>query len=173
MANPLHGRRDEMLDTFLLRPEPRTKPTAILRVADLYSGGAITRAVEAEDSLALSYRHDPSDRMIMLDFDTIPDFEVLTATLPPVEMSDAHAEARENVLRFLRVRRPWVFVLMGGDDETLWRMQDWTDRLGYRINRVHDGAAIIGTLGRELPPSGTDHTEGESLVMRLVRVSTE
>ena len=25
MANPLHGRRDEMLDTFLLRPEPRTQ----------------------------------------------------------------------------------------------------------------------------------------------------
>lgn len=72
-------------------------------------------------------------------------------------------------MRFLRVRRPWVFVMMGGDDETLWRTQDWTNRLGYWINRVHGGAAIIGTLGRELP----SEDEGESLVMRLVRASAE
>jgi hypothetical protein len=159
-TNPLYGRQDEMLDTFLLRPVS-TQPTATPRVADLYSGGAITEAVQRE-GLDLVYRHDPGDQA-MPDFDAIPDFEVLTATLP----QDSLVEARERVIRFLRVRRPWVFVLVGGDDETLWRIQDWTDRLGYRINRVH--AAIIGTLGRELPSDA----EGESLVMRLVRASVE
>lgn len=92
-TNPLYGRRDEMLDTFLLRPQPRSQPTGGLRVADLYSGGPITRAVEQEN-LDIVYRHDPSDRMITLDFGGIPDFEILTATLPPTETPDALAEAR-------------------------------------------------------------------------------
>ena len=166
MTNPLYGRRDEMLDAFLLRPEPLTHPSAILRVADLYSGGPITRAIERE-SLALVYRHDPNDTT-RPDFDTIPDFEILTVTLPPAEPpDDALVEARDRVLRFLRVRRPWVFILIGGDEPPP-SFREWTDALGYWLNRVH-GRATIGTLGRDLP----NQAKGDSLVMRLVRACVE
>ena len=110
-----------------------------------------------------------------LNFDRIPDFDFLTVTLP----SGAEGNAFAYALRFLRVRRPWAFILASeerdGDGEFLWRVQDKTWRLGYEINRTNTGnglSLVIGTLGRDLPPSSGDPLR-ESLVERLVRLCTE
>jgi hypothetical protein len=166
--NPLHGRFDEMLDTFLLKPE--STPSATYRVADLYSGtGEISEAVR-EVGLDVVWRHQPDDRDNP-DFAQIPDFDILTATLP-----DDQRAGLERALRFLRVRRPWAFVLVGEEEdaEFLWRLQDKTHRLGYEINRTSgDGLAfLIGTLGRDLPVPSDDPLR-ESLIESLVRICAD
>ena len=155
-----------MLDTFLLKPESKAPASATYRVADLYSGtGQISVAIR-EAGLDVVYQHDPNDDKNP-DFSDIPAFDILTATLP-----DNKSSALGRTLRFLRVRRPWAFLLVGDEEdaEFLWRLQDRTYRLGYEINRTNrDGLSfLIGTLGRDMPIN-----DDESLIDRLVRLCGE
>ena len=106
--NELHGKFNEMLYGFLLRPESQTPAPATPRVADLYSGtGEISRAIRDRVGLDVVYAHDPDDTRNP-NFKQIPDFDLLTATMP--DTSERRKDALSYSLRYLRVRRPWVFV---------------------------------------------------------------
>ena len=173
--NPLYGRFNEMLYGFLLKPEQENPPSATLRVADLYPNtGELSIAVQ-DAGLDVVCAHEPNGNG-KINFDCIPDFDFLIATLP----SGAEHDALAYALRFLRVRRPWAFMLASEDrdgdgGEFLWRVQDKTWRLGYEINRTNTGnglSLVVGTLGRDLPPSSGDPLQ-ESLVERLVRLCAE
>ena len=149
--NPLYGRFDEMLHGFLLKPEQKSPPSATLRVADLYSGTSEISTAAREVGLDVTYEHDPDDHRNP-DFDLVPAFDILTATLP----SRQRADALDRILRFLRVRRPWAFLLVDtkDDNQFLLKLQDKTDRLGYRINRTSESGLlsfVVGTLGQDLP----------------------
>ena len=153
---------NEILYKFLLRP--KSPPSATLRVASLYSGGRIHAAVQ-ELGLDVVWEHHPTD-MRRPDFEEIPPIDFLVATVP-----DDQKAAIDYVLRYLRVRRPWVFLLVREDEdaELLWRVQDETHRLGYVVNRTVRGGMsfLVGTLGQDLPDQDG---KGESLVGRLIRV---
>ena len=151
---------NEILYKFLLRPE--SPPSDTLRVASLYAGGRISSVVEELD-LDVVWEHQPTDTALP-DFEKIPYIDFLVATVP-----DDQKAGIDYVLRYLRVRRPWVFLLVreNGDATLLWRVQERTARLGYVVNRTVRGGCsfLVGTLGQDLP----DQTEGESLVERLIR----
>ena len=163
--NPMHGRFDKMLYQFLLRPE--SPPSDTLRVASLYAGGRIHSAVK-EFGLDVVWEHQPTDTG-RPDFEKIPYIDFLVATVP-----DDQRAGIDYVLRYLRVRRPWVFLLVRekGDAELLWRVQDETHRLGYVVNRTVQGGMsfLVGVLGQDLP----DQTgEGESLIGGLIKKCAE
>lgn len=175
--NPSSGGFDNVLRSFLLKPEPKSPPSATrYRVADLYSGtGELSTAVR-DAGLDVVYQHDPDDNG-KLNFDNIPDFDFLTANMPDTD--ERRKDALALALRFLRVRRPWAFVFAGeerdGDSEFLWHVQDKTWRLGYEINRTNTGnglSLVIGMLGQDLPTPSGDPLR-ESLIERLVRLCAE
>ena len=79
--NPLHGRFNDMLHSFLLKPEQEPSPSATLRVADLYPNTGELSQVVRDAGLDVVYAHEP-DSSGKLNFDRIPDFDFLTVTLP-------------------------------------------------------------------------------------------
>lgn len=155
---------DKTLYQFLLRPS--SPPSDILRVASLYHGGAVSAAVE-ELGFEFVWEHYPSDTGPP-NFDNVPFIDFLVATIP-----DPQGDAIDLVMRYLRVRRPWVFLLVREDEDAtlLWRMQEGTHRLGYFVSRNVSGGMsfLVGTLGEDLP----DQTGGESLVGRIIRECAE
>ena len=133
----------------------------VLRVADLYCGdGTLGRAARsaglevvcAEEPDAQARRDANGVRVEpvrrRLDFDRIPAFNILLASVSP-------AGAFDHALRFIRVRRPQAFVLMGrGDDAFLRAVREKTRRLGYEV-RARD--VVVGGGGGaefryEFPP---------------------
>ena len=159
---------NEILYKFLLRPE--SPPSDTLRVASLYSGGRIHAAVKGL-GLDVVWEHQPTDTR-RPDFEQIPPIDFLVATVP-----DDQKAAIDYVLRYLRVRRPWVFLLVREDEDAglLWRMQDETHQLGYVVNRTVQGGCsfLVGTLGQDLPDQTGGMGKGESLVGRLIRECAE
>ena len=146
----------------LLRPTP--PPTsATLRVADLYSGdGRLGRATQ-DAGFDVVYRAEPESATEVFDFADIPPFDIVTSNMPDADSE--RGDALEFVLRFLRVRRPDTFLLMGtgwATDGVVFTklVQDETRRLGYRVSKtVLEGETrhgfIVGILGLArvfLPP---------------------
>ena len=146
---------------FLMGPE--SPPADILRVASLYHGGRVSAVVE-DLGLNLVWKHLPSDTGLP-GFEKIPPIDLLVATIP-----DEQRVAISLVMRYLRLRRPWVFLLVREHEafELLWGMQEETARLGYVVNRsVHDGMSfLVGTLGQDFP---AQTGEGENLIGRIIR----
>ena len=163
--HPLGEEFNEILYKFLLRPE--SPPSGTLRVASLYHGGRVSSAVK---SLGLDFvwKHQPSDKSLP-DFDEIPFIDLLISSVP-----DPQKEAIDYVLRYLRVRRPWVFLLVREDEDAtlLWRMQDRTARLGYVVNRTVRGGMsfLVGTLGQDLP---NQDGRGKSLIGQIIEECAE
>ena len=147
-----HLPRDEFADitSALFRPLPPPQ-SATLRVADLYCGdGELGRATK-DAGLEVVYTRDPDSVTEHLDFEEIPPFDFLTATMPSTP--DGREQAFGFVLRFLRVRRPETFLLMSehlnGDGAGFIRVvRSKTRRLGYRVNPAKNGHDfVIGLLG--------------------------
>ena len=138
----------------VFRPAP-PPPSDTVRVADLYCGtGELSLAAQAV-GLSVVYAEEPDIRVRQeyasrmgftpdgcvenISFDRIPPFDVLTASLPePLGQEQAFSR----VLRFLRIRRPEAFMLMGektttvpnnGAAEFLQLIRDKTRRLGYQV----------------------------------------
>ena len=144
---------DDIIDA-LLRPTP-PPPSATLRVADLYSGdGRLGRAAEGA-GFDVVYRSEPDSARGLLDFDDIPPFDIVTANMPDAD--NEREDALEFVLRFLRVRRPETFLMMGtgwATDGVVFTklVKDKTRRLGYLVSKtVREGETrhgfIVGILG--------------------------
>ena len=149
---------DEALDDTvdaLLRPIP-PPPSATLRVADLYCGdgelgqfGQLGQAAKAA-GLDVVYRREPESPTEHLDFELIPSFDFLTASMP--DTSGGREDAIDFVLRFLRVRRPAAFLLMtknlnGGGKGFLRSVRGKTNRLGYRVNQRRSERARLRRRG--------------------------
>lgn len=158
--NPPPDSFDRTLYQFLLRPA--SPPSDTLRVASLHHGGKVSKAVEGL-GFDFVWEHYPSDTGPP-NFDNVPFIDFLIATIP-----DPQDKAIDLVIRYLRVRRPWVFLLVreGEDATLLWRMQESTSRLGYFVSRTVQGGMsfLVGTLGEDLPIQDG----GESLVGRIIR----
>ena len=125
------------------------EPSATLRVAVLYSGdGRLGQAAE-EAGLDVVYSHDPETHDDYLDFDDIPIFDLVTATV-----GDRREDVLQFALRFLRIRRPVSFLLTGAairpdaEAQFLRATQDKTRRLGYRVfgSGVGGQTFLVGTL---------------------------
>ena len=136
-----------------MRPAP-PPPSAITRVADLYSGdGRLGRAAEGA-GFNVVYRIQPESATEVFDFADIPPFDIVTANMP--DGDNERADALEFVMRFLRVRRPDTFLMMG----TGWNtngtaftglVRDKTRRFGYTVTKTGidsetDHGFIIGAL---------------------------
>lgn len=116
----------------VFRPGPNPSPSGKLRVANLYSGTGSIAQVAVEAGMEVTYAHDPGatkrtkdafERKIgqvvndaeLPNFAEIPAFDLILA-----ELSRDNAESVLSfVMRFLRVRRPDTFVLVGpvGDND--------------------------------------------------------
>ena len=148
-SNPLYGRFDDMVDA-LLRPVP-PPPSATLLVADLYCGNGELGQAVLDAGLEVVYTHEPDSATRYPDFEIIPPFDFLTATMPSTDAG--REEALEFALRFLRVRRPATFLLMSehlnGDGAGFIRLvRNKTRRLGYRVSPARNGHGfVIGVLG--------------------------
>ena len=114
------------LTRAVFRPGPNPSPSGQLRVANLYSGDGFIAQVAVEAGMEVSYAHDPGARsrtrtayekkigLVVNDaelpnFAHIPAFDLVLAELPKGKVDEALAF----VMRFLRVRRPATFVLVG------------------------------------------------------------
>ena len=157
---------DRFTDTVdaLMRPTP-PPPSATIRVADLFSSdGRLGKAAEGA-GFRVVYRAEPKNSREKFDFADIPPFDIVTAKIP--DGDDEQADALEFVLRFLRVRRPETFLMMGAGWATngvvyTKTVQDKTTRLGYAVNktaRESDGYGfIVGTQRVPIPrlPEGDE-----------------
>lgn len=155
---------DKVFHQFLARPE--SPPSEALRIASLYHGGRVSEAVE-ELGFSFVWKHSPRNTRLP-NFDRIPPVDFLVASLP--ENRKAGVDV---VLRYLRVRRPWVFLIThrGEDSGLFYVMQEKTDRLGYTINRTVQGGTsfLVGTLGEDLP----DLFSMDSLAGRIIKKCVE
>ena len=130
--------RDRIGDTVraLFSPK-RPSPSATIRVADLYCGDGRLAQAATDAGLEIVYSHTPRRWDEHLDISALPAFDLVTATLP--DAVKARAEVLEFVFRFLYVRRPNAFMLLGdsqADDKFLKLVQDKTSRMGYKATHA-------------------------------------
>ena len=132
------------------RPTPEASPSGRLRVANLFCGDGLLGQVAEEVGMKVVYAHDPGGerrtrtayaRRIGLepqnsrlpDFETIPPFDVVLVELP----RDGIEDALSFVLRFLRVRRPDTFVLVGpvedNEQALVTLVREKVQSLGYQV----------------------------------------
>ena len=177
--DPLCGRFDEKVDALLIGPTPVYEYSATLRVADLYgSTGELRRAAE-NVGMDVVYAHEPDYPRERVDFEQVPDFDFLTATLP--EIDERREDALLFALRFLRVRRPTAFVFVGGrgiDAEAgyLRVFRRRAEQLGYRVTSMASGSGftfILGTPPWTSSPLLSDHAAGAEDADLLVRAVLE
>lgn len=128
--------------------QPTDSPSGRLRVANLFCGtGALSQTAQ-EAGMEVVYAHDTNNRARtayakkiglepdgekLPDFTTIPAFDIVLATLP----RDGIEDALSFFLRYLRVRRPDTFVLVGPSDVDEQAMatlvREKVSPLGYQV----------------------------------------
>ena len=139
------------------------KPSSpdIRKVADLFCGTGETTIAARAEGLEVVYAEDPdaltrdayksntgftaNEPIEVINFDKIPDFGLLVSQVPD-------DTAFERVLRFLRVRRPSLFLLVGdlglNNEWFIRKVLDRTERLGYQIRRTTGGQYfMVGQRG--------------------------
>ena len=139
MDDTLHDAIGGTVDA-LLRPRTPLPPSHVLRVAVCGDGDGALALVVRDAGLVVAYAPAPGVPIgDISDQSHVPPFDILAA--------GAREEAFAFALRFLRVRRPVAFVLVGQDDieaEFLGSVQEQTRRLGYRVDGR--GAFVVGAL---------------------------
>ena len=126
----------------LLRPRTPLPPSRVLRVAVCGDGDGALASATRDAGLVVAYAPAPGDAVgDISDQSLIPPFDLIAASVA-AGWEDAFALA----LRFLRVRRPVAFVLVGraGFEADV---QEGTRRLGYRVDGM--GVFTVGTLWQE------------------------
>ena len=94
----------------LMRPAP-PPPSTVTRVADLYPADGRLGNAAQNAGFDVVYQIEPKNSQEIFDFADVPPFDVVTANMP--DGDNERADALEFVLRFLRVRRPETFLMMG------------------------------------------------------------
>ena len=136
----------------LFRPEAPA-PSATPRVAVLYPGdGTLTKAV-ADAGLEVTYSHTPEDEHEKLDISKLPLFDLLAANLP--DDDQGREDVLEFVFRFLWVRRPLAFLLVGNErgESTersfVARIESKYERMGYYNVQRATSIPGVGMPGEE------------------------
>ncbi len=141
--NPLHGRFDEIVES-LMRPAP-PPPSATLRVAVLYSDDGWLEQAVRDGGLEMTYSHNPTSYREIFDFGDIPFFDIVIAAMPDTRRK--RHEALQFVMRFLRVRRPDTFLLVGteqlGDAKFLSIVEQETNPYGYEVISIGKESGIF------------------------------
>ena len=128
----------------LFGPKPPT-PTATLRVAVLYPEGVDLAKAAREGGLDVAYEHMPDKPNDKLDISKLPEFDLVAANLP--DDNQGRDDVVAFLFRFLWVRRPLAFLMVGGIQDELTerglveRMEAKYDRMGYVVQRA---SAITG-----------------------------
>ena len=130
----------------LFRPiSPTPPPSGRLRMAVLYSADfGLTESLK-DVGLEVVYDCQPESAGIP-DFEQIPEFDLLI-----VEMFQTGYKWRtvfRYAMRFLRVRRPFVFIVAVGErpsDELLAHVREQTGPLGYTAGADDTGLILGGT----------------------------
>ena len=149
MSDNLPDQFTNIVDS-LMRPAP-PPPSATIRVADLFSAdGGLGRAAEGA-GFAVVYRDTVMKRP---NFGSIPPFDIVTANMP--DGDNERTDALEFVMRFLGVRKPETFLMMGRGWNTdgaafLRDVRNETRPLGYTVTKtgidnVVQHGFIIGAL---------------------------
>ena len=148
--NPLGEGFDNAVRAVLRPSQPQASPSGKLRVANLFCGTGQLSQAAVEAGMEIAYAHDANissrgraayerkygfrpDDNELLNFADIPAFNILLATLPASNIEGAI----DFVLRYLRVRRPDTFVLVGpngeNDQALATLVREKTQNLGYQI----------------------------------------
>ena len=153
------------------------EPTDTTRVALLYPKDDELKQAINDAGLVITYSHTPKHYDEKLDFEKVPDFDLVVANLP--DDSKAKVEAMRYVSRYLYIRRPVSFVLVSErfDSKFLEFAQERTWRMGYELSN-HNAimgdraepklfAVLIGALPGHAPPwpsglqAGSDKDDNE------------
>ena len=109
-----HEPSQEFRDLIDALTYPRPSPSATIRVAEFHFGeGRLTPAIEAAGMTVVA---DLDARSELPDFTTMSEFDLVVTDAP--EESD-FSSTIQYLLRFLRVRRPPAFAILGITDEKL------------------------------------------------------
>ncbi len=134
----------------LLRPRVAAPDDSVLRVAVLYDDAGDLRQYARDKGLEVVYTLESGDvpSTVGADistYDLVPPFDLLAVNLP----DGARAEAFSLALRFLRVRRPRIFMLASRSEigvEFLQNVRDRTRILRYTVELEPGESSITGTL---------------------------
>ena len=156
-GNPFN---EDFLNTVDAVLTTSASPSATLRVADLHYGTRSLGWAIEEDGTEVVYTQD--GKAGLPDFQNIPTFDLVVVNMP--RDPDELADALEFALRFLRVRQPAAFILVGLAEGTEFPqpVADELARRSYRTS-VEDGSAFVGTL------DGPSTPEVRVVVGRLAR----
>ena len=156
----------------LMRPSPPI-PSTMTRVADLYPADGRLGNAAQNAGFDVVYQIEPKNSQEIFDFADVPPFDVVTANMP--DDDNERADALEFVLRFLRVRRPEIFLMMGmgwNTNGTVFTglVRGKTGRLGYTVTKTGIDSEtrhgfIIGALRAArvtLPPEDERPATGRS-----------
>ena len=145
--------RDALRDTIrrLARPQTPAAATGILRLACLYDDDGALGDAARSIGLDVVYVHQsgddwPAEGDDLSVYGHAPPFDLLCACLP----EGAQVEAFTLALRFLRVRRPAAFLLLGADfaggltERILAQAKQLTYQSGVHVRDSQ--AVIVGTL---------------------------
>ena len=152
----------DLLDALTI---PTPSPSDVLRVAEMHYGApGISQAIEAA-GIKVAATLDGQKQLP--DFEVMPDFDVVVANVSadPKEWEGA----TDYAMRFLRVRRPVAFVILGCVEEELRRlMLSKCQPYGYDVSstREDDLNFIAGVSERASEESAW---EGLQAVARRVR----
>ena len=140
----------------VIRPT-QSPPSGKLRVADLFCGMGSLGQAAVDAGMEVVYAHDPNkrartnyekkiglapDESEFPDFATIPAFDIVLASLPKNNVEGALSF----VLRYLRVRRPDTFVLVGpiedNEQALVTLVREKVSGLGYEV--ASGGDTLLG-----------------------------
>ena len=122
--------------------------TAALRVAVLYFGGEDLVEPVVGAGLEIAYLYDDAFGTEYLDFEDIPPFDLVAASVPAT--TGRQERALGLALRFIRERRPISYALLGAMKESRMArlLEEEAHAIGYRTETVNECVAI-GTLREE------------------------
>ena len=151
---------DRIADTLraLARPEsPAPSPSGKLRVASLFWGRDLLVDAAQAVGLEISHSHADGDPEGPRDFDKVPAFDLIMASLP--DGAEARHEALRLVMAYLYVRRPLAFLLASGDAGSMAEgLEESLEFARNRLRRMDYQTLLFG-----LPARGSAHIDRTSV----------
>ena len=138
----------EFLDLVDALTYPKPPPSATLRVAEVHFGeGRFAPAIESAGMILASTLDGQKD---LPDFETMEPFDIALVDVP--SSPGDWEKATDYMMRFVRVRRPVAFVILGCVEEELRRLMEGKSQpYGYEVggSRQDELDFIAGVSIRE------------------------